>query len=210
MSDALPAIVLASASPRRRELLRAAGLQFELGPVDVDEDLGAFDEPDRAARELALLKARTAVQSHRGEPRWVIGSDTIVCAPVDGAERLLGKPVDADEAHRMLGWLSGTRHAVVTGVAVIRCQDGAEFVEHERTWVHMRSITADEQAAYVASGEWLDKAGGYAIQENADVFVTRLEGGGFDNVVGLPVARTLALLAQAGAPLGAARAPRPE
>jgi len=201
LSSPLP-IVLASASPRRRALLSAAGLAFELGPVDVDEGLDGFEGPTGAARELARRKARAAAASHAGTERWVIGSDTIVCAPVEGRERLLGKPANEAEARTMLGWLSGTRHAVVTGVCVVRCCDEVAFEDHERTWVTMRPIEPAERAAYVASGEWRDKAGGYAIQETADAFVTVLEGGGFDNVVGLPVERTLALLARAGAPLG--------
>lgn len=197
-----PAIVLASASPRRRALLGAAGLEFELGPVDVDEDLAGREDPARAAVELAALKARTAARARAGQARWVLGADTVVCAPVDGVPRLLGKPEDDDEARAMLGWLSGSRHAVVTGICVVRCADGVEHVDSETTWVTMRPIDEAEREAYVRSGEWRDKAGGYAIQETADAFVTRLEGGGFDNVVGLPVDRTLALLARAGAPLG--------
>jgi septum formation protein len=99
----------------------------------------------------------------------------------------------------MLRSLSGTRHAVITGVCVVRTDDGRLFRGHERTLVRMRTITPAEIAAYVESGEWRDKAGGYAIQETADRFVTALEGGGFDNVVGLPVDLTVALLREAGA-----------
>ena len=94
----------------------------------------------------------------------------------------------------MLRALSGTRHRVITGVAVVRTIDGSERCDHETTWVTMREISEDEIGAYVASGEWRGKAGSYAIQETADRFVVGLDGGGFDNVVGLPVALTLALL----------------
>lgn len=97
----------------------------------------------------------------------------------------------------MLRALSGTRHAVVTGVCVVRTPGQLALCEAERTWVTMRAITPAEIEAYVASGEWRDKAGGYAIQESADRFVTALEGGGFDNVVGLPVGLALRLLARA-------------
>ncbi len=99
----------------------------------------------------------------------------------------------------MLSSLAGSRHKVVTGVAVVPTDGSPPLVEQETTWVTMRRIQPEEVAAYVLSGEWRDKAGGYAIQENADAFVTNLEGGGFDNVVGLPVGRTLGLLARAGA-----------
>ena len=109
----------------------------------------------------------------------------------------MGKPADALEAREMLTRLSGTRHAVVTGVCVVRGADGEVFQGSERTWVVMREITPAEVEAYVASGEWEDKAGGYAIQETADAFVEALEGGGFDNVVGLPVGLTRELLSAA-------------
>jgi septum formation protein len=114
---------------------------------------------------------------------------------------LLGKPADEREADAMLASLSGSRHEVLTGVCVVRTHDLSQWSSFERTIVTMREITAAERAAYVASGEWRDKAGGYAIQESADRFVTGLEGGGFDNVVGLPVALARSLLARAGAAL---------
>jgi septum formation protein len=113
--------------------------------------------------------------------------------------RVLGKPRDAAQARRMLAWLSGTRHRVITGVCALRAPDGATASGFERTLVTMREIAPHEIEAYVDSGEWRDKAGGYAIQETADRFVTRLEEGGLDNVVGLPVALALRLLAALGA-----------
>jgi septum formation protein len=197
----LEPIVLASASPRRRHLLTEAGLRFRVLPADVDEGLAGSPAPDAAAEELAARKARV-VAGRLGEgPSWVVGSDTVVAL---GDEQrgwtLLGKPEGSDEARAMLTSLSGTEHRVVTGVCVVRLADGLELVESETTRVTMRRLTGVEVDAYVASGEWRDKAGGYAIQENADAFVTDLAGGGFDNVVGLPVARTLRMLAAAGAP----------
>ena len=187
--------MLASASPRRRELLRAAGVAFSVEPADVDEDLNAFSDPEVAAVELALRKARAAVAvRQRASAAVVLGADTIVAVQRDGRWSLLGKPVDSEDALRMLGLLSGTRHLVVTGVALVRTSDGAQRTGVERTFVTMREIAAAERAAYVASGEWQGKAGGYAIQETADRFVERLEQGGFDNVVGLPVALVLRLL----------------
>ena len=118
--------------------------------------------------------------------------------PGSGTWILLGKPRDEAHAGEMLALLSSTRHLVATGVCVARAPDGQAAVDVERTWVHMRAIEEFEVAEYVASGEWRGKAGGYAIQETADRFVEALEEGGFDNVVGLPVERTLTLLRAAG------------
>lgn len=185
-------IVLASASPRRRELLAAAGIEFEVMPADVDESLPPGIEPEAGAVLLARTKARAVGERSVAKDALVLAADTIVAL----GSRFLGKPGDADEARAMLRALSCSRHAVVTGVAVLRTRDGALETGFERTWVTMREITPDEIEAYVRSGEWEGKAGGYAIQETADRFVTRLEEGGFDNVVGLPVALALELLAR--------------
>ena len=194
--------MLASASPRRRAILAAAGLAFEVRPAGVPEDLPEGIAAVDAARELALRKARAhREQGVRDDVLW-IGSDTVVAvSEASGRELLLGKPADAAEARAFLGRLSGTTHCVVTGVAVVRGRDGAEVVGHERTLVTMRPLEPAEIDAYVASGEWRDKAGGYAIQENADAFVTELAEGGFDNVVGLPLELTLALLGRLGGPV---------
>jgi septum formation protein len=193
-------LVLASASPRRRELLARAGLCFEIEPAGVAEDLPPGIDPLDAARTLAERKARVVAGRH-ARPVFVLAADTVVAlGPRAGACELLGKPATASEAAGMLRALSGTRHAVVTGLCVVRAEDQAAFVDAERTWVTMRPLAEREIADYVASGEWRDMAGGYAIQESAERFVTALEGGGHDNVVGLPVARALALLQAAGAP----------
>lgn len=194
-------IVLASASPRRSALLAAAGLAFEAQPTDVPEALEGFDDPAAACRELAARKARARAETIRGAA-LVIGADTVVAVPRGASPaagwELLGKPADAAEARAMLASLAATRHLVATGVCVVRTPDGASWDDLERTWVSMRAISPAELEAYAASGEWRGKAGGYAIQETADRFVERLEEGGFDNVVGLPVARTLRLLRAAG------------
>ena len=185
-------IVLASASPRRRELLAQAGVEFEVVPADVDESLPAGIGPEEGAVLLARTKALAVGERWKPSEALVLAADTIVA--LEG--RFLGKPADPEEARAMLRVLSRSRHAVVTGVAVLRTRDGALETGFERTWVTMREITPAEIEAYVRSGEWQGKAGGYAIQETADRFVTRLEEGGFDNVVGLPVALALALLAR--------------
>jgi septum formation protein len=198
---AAPRIVLASASPRRRELLAKAGVAFDLRPADVDESLPPGLAPEEAALRLAERKARAAAAGIERDGAWVLAADTIVAVDRPEGTRMLGKPRDAAEARRMLTWLSGTRHRVITGVCALRATDGATASGFERTLVTMRPIAAREIEAYVDSQEWRDKAGGYAIQESADRFVTRLEEGGLDNVVGLPVALALRLLASLGAEL---------
>ena len=187
-------LVLASASPRRRQLLKEAGLEFEVQVSGVDESHDPDESPEVIAESLARRKATAVAEGSDEDDALYLGADTVVA--LEGEERwtFLAKPADADEACEMLKRLSGTRHAVVTGVCVLRGADGEVFQGSERTWVVMREITTAELEAYVASGEWEDKAGGYAIQESADAFVETLEGGGFDNVVGLPVGLTRELL----------------
>jgi septum formation protein len=200
-------LVLASASPRRRALLAAAGFEFSVAPADIDESVRPGLGPEEAAEDIALQKARTAAERWRGGDALVLGADTIVAVGTDGVDlEYLAKPTDARDAARMLTRLSGSRHRVVTGVAVVLVegppgsapQVTAEAVGHERTWVTMRALTSAEIDAYVASGEWRDRAGGYAIQETAESFVTGLEEGSFDNVVGLPVGLACELLGQLG------------
>jgi septum formation protein len=192
-----PRLILASASPRRRDLLQQAGVEFVVEPSEVDESLEGLMEPEVAAELLARRKALAVAELHRGEPVLVLGADTVVALGSGSEVQLLGKPVDAGDAARLLRSLSGSRHRVVTGVALVDCSSGSCASAFERTWVSMRAIEPREVEAYVASGEWEGKAGGYAIQETADAFVTSLEEGGFDNVVGLPVALALGLLRRA-------------
>jgi septum formation protein len=199
-------IVLASASPRRRALLEAAGFSFDTRPADVDETLESGTPAEIGALMLAARKARATAKALAASDVWVLAADTVVALDHPSGDRLLGKPADSSEARAMLTALSGTRHRVVTGVCALRTLDGVEATGFERTFVTMRTLGAEEIAAYVNSGEWRDKAGGYAIQENADRFVTALEEGGFDNVVGLPVALARELLLALGAPCGAERA----
>jgi septum formation protein len=186
-------LILASQSPRRAELLRNAGICFEVCPADVDEGMCAAEEPlayvKRLAREKALAVLATAPAG-----TVVLGADTTVV--VDGAS--LGKPVDAGQARRMLERLSGRGHQVMTGVCVaFRDGDGSTVteVEAEVTEVEFAMMSAEEIAGYVASGEPMDKAGGYAIQGLASRWIPRIRGCYF-NVVGLPVARVCAMLAR--------------
>jgi septum formation protein len=172
-------LVLASASPRRAELLRAAGIPFEAMPADVDERQHEGEEPDTYVCRLATEKAARVAVTHPGRP--VLGADTTVV--VDG--EVLGKPHDAAEAASMLGRLSGRSHQVLTGVCLIDAGGGAETALATTT-VEFRPLTPAEIDSYVASGEPMDKAGAYAIQGLAGAFVTRIHGA-YDNVVGLPV-----------------------
>lgn len=180
----IPHLVLASASPRRAKLLSQIGLTFEIRPSNVAEPShNAYSNKPASAvtQELALLKAR-AVARQRAEG-VIIGADTLVS--FEG--RLLGKPIDDAEALEMLTQLSGTCHAVVTGVALMDAATGREVVWAETTKVYFRELRSAEITAYIESGEALDKAGGSGIQGRGAAFVKRIEGCYF-NVVGLPLA----------------------
>jgi septum formation protein len=181
-------LVLASASPRRRDLLAARGVAFEVLPADVDEESERAPTPEDLAEALAQKKAR-AVAARLTEG-VVLAADTVVAV---GAATL-GKPVDAADAARMLRTLSGTTHRVVTGFCARDVATGAERSGRVTTFVTMRRLTDADVADYVASGEPFGKAGGYAIQETGDRFVVALDGP-FDNVVGLPVEPALAAVA---------------
>ncbi len=201
-----PRLVLASASPRRRALLEAAGVPFCVRPLDVDESIAPDMAPEQAARELALRKWRAA-EAGLATGEVALAADTVVgLSNARGMWELLGKPSGHEDARRMLRALSGTRHTVATGVAV-GARGAQAAVGVAVTFVTMRTIEPSEVEDYVESGEWRDKAGGYAIQESADRFVEKLEGAGFDNVVGLPLKLALELALAAGfASAGAALA----
>lgn len=170
--------VLASASPRRADLLRAAAFEFRVIVPDVDERARDGETPEACAQRLAEAKARAVIERAAGE--LVLGADTIVV--VDHA--CLGKPADAADAARMLRLLAGRVHRVVTGVAL--CGPEAGICRVETTLVHVAALTDEDIAWYVASGEPMDKAGAYAIQGLASRFITRIEGS-YSNVVGLPI-----------------------
>jgi septum formation protein len=189
-------ILLASASPRRRDLLRDAGLAFEVAPVEVDEDLRAA--PAAAAEVAVGLALRKALARARLEagPALVLGADTIVVAP---SGELLGKPCDARDAGRMIAALAGCSHEVVTGVAVVRADTGACRARAVRSEVHFRPLGAADVEAYLGSGLWQGKAGGYGVQDEAPggrALVAAVRGS-VSNVIGLPVEETLALLEEA-------------
>ena len=183
-------LILASGSPRRAELLRQAGIRFDVSVPDVDEALHPGEAPEAYVRRLAAAKARHVAASHPG--RLVLGADTTVV--VDG--EVLGKPLDAADAARMLGQLSGRSHLVLTGVCLIG-PAGETQIESAATTVEFRPLEDAEIAGYVDSGEPMDKAGAYAIQGGAAGFVTRLDGE-YSNVVGLPVTLILGMCRGSG------------
>jgi septum formation protein len=178
-------LVLASTSPRRRELLDAAGLAYDAHAVDVDERREANESPKAYAERLARLKAATGARQFPDRP--VLGADTIVVVDDD----VLGKPRDASDAARMLARLSGRSHEVLTGVALAHAGQVDSVVERTRVW--FTRLSAADIRAYVASGEPLDKAGAYAIQGLASRFIPRIEGS-YSNVVGLPVSTVAEML----------------
>ena len=187
MCAATPAarLVLASASPRRRDLLTRAGVEFDVDAPSIDETPWNAERPRDYVERMAREKAAAAALRHPTRP--VLAADTIVVLD----DRLFGKPTDADDAVRMLEALSGREHIVMTAVAVI---DGPSWRSGvAETWVRLRRLSSAEIQAYVATGEPLDKAGAYAIQGGAGSFVERIDGA-LDTVIGLPVAVALELL----------------
>ena len=184
---AVSPLVLASASPRRAELLRGAGIEFDVTPADVDETVQPGERPDAYVRRVAAAKARAVAA--RARERVVLAADTTVV--IDDV--MLGKPVDDNDAKRMLCLLSGRTHDVLTAVAVFRAGMDESLVDVERTEVEFAPLTEFEIDWYVATGEPRDKAGAYAIQGYASRFVTRIDGS-YSNVVGLPIALVYQML----------------
>jgi len=188
------ALLLASASPRRRDLLGAAGVSFEVRPADVDESAHPGEAPELYASRLARAKAHeVAARCGAHAPRWVLGADTVVVH----AGRLYGKPSDPEDAARMLGELLGRTHRVLTAVALARSDGSALREVRVESQVTLRAASDPEIRAYVATGEPLDKAGAYALQGEGGRFVLRVEGSR-SNVIGLPLDETLALLREVG------------
>jgi septum formation protein len=184
-------LILASASPRRRELLSQLGLAFTVSAADIDETPREGEAAEAYVLRLAREKALTVAARHPGA--WVLAADTTVAL---GPE-LLGKPADAEEARAMLSRLSGRTHDVYTGVALAGRHTEALVV---RTRVTFRALGPGEIAWYAGTGEPLDKAGAYAVQGKGGFLVAAVEGSP-TNVIGLPLGETLALLERAGVPL---------
>jgi septum formation protein len=185
-------LVLASGSPRRREILANAGVEFEVIPADIPEELQEGEAPQAFAERLAAETAGAVARRLGPTPRrWVLGADTIVVL----GDAVLGKPEDPEHAALLLGRLVGHRHRVITGVSLVDSERlGAETLS-VTSEVVMHPATAEAIRAYVATGESLDKAGAYALQGEGRRFVERVEGSE-SNVIGLPLAATLELLAR--------------
>jgi len=186
------AIVLASASPRRAELLESAGINFTVVPGDIDETPLPAEEPVAHVLRLAEGKAREAAL--RAEGRFFIGADTIVLCD----REIMGKPCDNTDADRMLRKLSGRVHQVITGFALLDHSSGKLISRSVNTNVTFKQLTDAEIAAYVATGCPLDKAGAYAIQGGAAFMVERIDGS-YTNVVGLPLCEVVETLREVGA-----------
>ncbi len=173
-------IVLASSSPRRRELLALAGLTFTVDSSDYEEILNPEIRPRLLARRLSLAKAKAVSRRYRNA--LVIAADTFIVL----GDCILGKPRSKAEARRMLGLFSGKAHSVITGFTIIDTASGKILSRSVETKVWFRKLTAKEIASYVRTGEPLDKAGAYAIQGLGSLIVDRIEGDYF-NVIGLPL-----------------------
>ena len=194
MSEQRPvSIILASASPRRKQLLTEAGYKFTVVTPEIDES--AFPSkhisPCEYAKRLALAKAKNVAA--RFPDCLVIGADTVV----DFNGQMFGKPADAKEAEQITKKLFSAPHKVITAVAIVRIADGTEIIEGETTAVYPKKMTAEQIAEHIKSGSWQDKAGAYAIQEDGDEFIEKIEGS-LTNVMGLPMELLQRLLERIG------------
>lgn len=180
-------LILASGSPRRKELLELADVPFEIVVSEIEETIGAYSSPSDIVMSLALQKASAVAENH--EDGIVLGADTIVTYE----SRILGKPSDEAEAKEMLQLLSGKTHEVYTGVALISKEKTVTF--YERTEVTFWELTEEEIDTYIGTKEPLDKAGSYGIQGKGSIFVHHIQGD-YYSVVGLPIARLIRELKQ--------------
>lgn len=186
----LPKLILASSSPRRKKLLRQAGLSFVVRLSDVEERFQLTESPAQNAKRIALEKALSVRDSLKSG--IIVGADTIVVL----GKKILGKPRNKEEARRMLRRLSGKTHRVYTGFALVDVKTGRRYAGVEKTSVTFRRLGADEIRRYVASGSPMDKAGAYGIQDDyGAVFVEKVEGC-FYNVMGFPLSRFITVLKQ--------------
>jgi septum formation protein len=191
MAEPLAAIfILASASPRRKELLKKAGYNFKVVLPDIDESAIPAEgiEPCEYAKRLALAKAKSVAAGFPN--RFVIGADTIV----DFEGEIIGKPRDAKEAEEITRKLFSRPHKVITAVAIVQLSNGIEVVESDETIVYPKKMTDQQIAKHIGDGSWRGKAGAYAIQEGGDQFIEKIDGS-LTNVMGLPIELLERLLA---------------
>jgi len=182
LSEHQLSIILASASLRRKQLLSDAGYEFKVVAADINESslLAECLEPCEYAKKLALAKAKTVAAKYPDS--LVIGADTIV----DFNGQIIGKPTNAEDAERITRKLFSKPHKVITAVALVRLSDNTEIVESDITDVYPKKMTNEQLNEHIKSESWRDKAGAYAIQENGDEFVEKIEGS-VTNVMGLPM-----------------------
>lgn len=185
------ALILASASPRRKELLRLAGLTFKTIPADVDENHLAGESPRQHVKRLSRDKAMAVAGKH--PKAWVLGADTIVVVDRD----ILGKPANQTQAKNMLAKLSGREHQVLTGFTVAHGASGVVRTQVVESRVRFKVIEPDEMTWYVNSDEPYDKAGGYAVQGKGAYLIQSIRGS-YTNVIGLPLCETLETLKELG------------
>jgi septum formation protein len=193
MSDN-PQIVLASGSPRRKEMLEKLGIEIAVIPSNAAEDELPGETPEEHVVRLSIDKAKEVAEREDVAGHWFIGSDTIVLQN----KNILGKPTDNENAAEMLRSLSGSEHQVLSGYAIIDRQTREIVADVVATDVRFRQLTESEIAGYIASGEPMDKAGAYAIQGMGGVFVESINGS-YNNVVGMPLCQVVEILKQMGA-----------
>ncbi len=197
-------LILASGSPRRREILAAMGIPFEVRSSAVDESRISADHPRTFALRAAFAKA-SDVAAQAGEHDWVLGADTVVAKDL----LLYGKPRDAADARRMLRALADAPHDVYTAVALVKGGGRQSYLQSERTRVRLRALNDEEIEAYVRTGEPLDKAGAYGIQGKGAELIESIEGD-FHNVMGLPCRALATLIEEAGLEISFTIPPPPE
>ncbi len=186
-------LILASRSPRRSELLRSLGLEFEVSPSHVEENTDPRESPEQNALNIARDKAREVARQNPG--CYVLGADTMVVLD----KEIIGQPADGEDAFRILAQLAGKQHRVITGVVLISPEE-KEYQTAAVSTVTIKAISSDAIRSYIATGEPLDKAGAYAIQGEGSCLVESWEGS-YSNIVGLPLEALTDLLKQAGFPL---------
>ncbi|MGD9580955.1 MAG: nucleoside triphosphate pyrophosphatase [Vampirovibrionia bacterium] len=174
-------LILASASPRRKELLKNLGYEFEIIPADIEETIDNSKIPEEIVKELSFQKAEH-IAKKVSEPSVIIGSDTIVVIN----NKILGKPIDEKDAFNMLQELSGKVHQVISGIAIIDNKTNKTFIDCVSSDVYFRELSKEEIIKYIETKEPMDKAGAYAIQGIASIFIEKIEGC-YNNIVGLPV-----------------------
>ena len=186
-------LILASSSPRRRQILAEAGYQFDVIEPILDEPIYEKQKnnlsPEEFAQAIAYFKAMQIAE--KNPESIVIGADTIVVCN----DRLIGKAKNANHAREILNLLSRNRHRVITGIAIVNLEDNKRVIDYDETWITMKPMSQSEIEKYIKSGQWQGKAGAYALQQGGDKFVCKLEGS-YSNVIGLPIELTSKLLKQ--------------